>query len=98
MRMIPCKKDCEAEEGEARTPVPVLEDATAVWICAAHPLPPSPLLPVPLPTEPWSLPLFSSAKIRASDSLPKGKNTEEKYVPQCFPCQHSAKRKNLVLC
>lgn len=78
MRMIPCKKDCGAEEGEARTPVPALEDAAGVWICAANSLSSSPLLPVPLPTEPRSLPLFSSPRIRDSDSLPKGKNTEGK--------------------
>lgn len=49
-----------------------------MWICADHSLSPSRSLPVPLPTEPQSLPLFSSPKIRASDSLPKGKNTKEK--------------------
>lgn len=37
MCMIPSKEDCEAEEGEARTPVPGLEDAAGVWICAACP-------------------------------------------------------------
>lgn len=85
MRMIPCKKDCEAEEGEARTPVLALEDAAGVWICAANSLSSSPLLPVPLPTEPRSLPLFGSPRIRASDSLPKGKNTEGKMFHSTFP-------------
>lgn len=97
MSTVPTKEDCEAEEGEARTPVLGWEMLLRCGLVQTHSLSPLHLSYVwPLQTESQSLLLFSSPKSRASDSLPKGKNIKEKNSTVLF-CPHSTERQHFVL-